>query len=388
MSDNIIPTDSPSALDVVESLSTLEQKAIIRPNNPPPGVAGFLFDIVGDEWVELRSQITDHYTEANTSVQDNIALEPEQVTVRGVVAELAAAAPAPQETAPVTNPLPDNIPLTPPLTQGSTSSILSTAGIGNLARNVTSAAALGILARRAPGVASVLKAFGPQIVAGARGRVTAALTSAVQTLQEPASAAALNTPGVALPSAVQVAVGVVRTVLPKIAGSVIQSLKTLDNPNSQQLLGGAVAQQDAAAGQSASLLQVYEAKQPTPPDRTRQSSAFLYFYSLWRGRQLFSVETPWGIWTNMAILSIRAEQGQDSRYASDFTVVFKKIRIAETVTVQVGQLAGRNAFQVAASDPTQNGNVGQAAVSEPEKQSILRSLFGPQPANRFLDFAP
>lgn len=378
MADNIIPSDAPSQLDIVDSLSSLEQKAIIRPNNPPPGIAGFLFDITGDEWVELRSQITDHYTEANTAVQDNIALEPEQVTVRGMVAELANAAPPPQGVAPVTNPLPDNVPLTPPLTAGATSAILSAAGIGNLARNVgSSSQALGILARRAPGVASVLKAFGPQIIAGAQGRVAAALTAAVKTLQDPVNVVALNTPGVALPSDAQAAVGVIQSVTPKIAGSVIQALKTPTNPASQQLLGGAVAQQDAATGQDSSLYQLYQSKQPTPPASTRQSSAFLYFRALWSGRQLFSVETPWGIWTNMAILSLRAEQKEDSRYSTDFTVTFKKIRIAETITVQMDQLAGRNAFQTAASSPTNNGNVGQTPLPGPVKQSLLFSLFGP-----------
>lgn len=379
MASNVIPSDSASELDVVESLTSLEQKAIIRPNNPPPGIAGFLFDISGEEMVELASVITDHYTEANTAVQDNIALEPEKITVRGLVAELVQTAPAPQEVAPVTNPLPDNIPMTPPLTEGSTSSILSAAGIGQLAKTVATNAALGVLARKAPGVASVVKAFGPQIVAGAQGRVVTALTSAVRNLQTPEGVAALNLPGISLPASIQSAVGVVQSVLPKIAGAVVNALKSPLVPANQQLLGGAVGQQDAASGKSNSLLQVYEAKQPTPPKQTRQSSAFLYFYSLWKGRQLFSVETPWGIWTNMAILSLRSEQGADSRSVTDFTVVFKKIRIAETVSVGVGQLAGRNAFQTAASAPTQNGNVGQTPINRSAILQIYNTIFGPPP---------
>lgn len=387
--ENIIPSDQPSELDIVESLTTLEQKAIIRPNNPPPGIAGFLFDIAGDEWVELTSQITDHYTEANQAVQDNIALAPEKITVRGMVAELVAATPAPQPVAPVTNPLPDNIPATPPLTDGATSSILSSAGIGFLAKTFVTNAALGILARKSPGTASVVKAFGPQIIAGAQGRILTALTASMRTLQLPESITALQAiPSAPLPSDVQSAVGVVQKVLPKTAGSMIAAVTTLGNPASQQLIGGAVAQQDAASGQNASLLQVYQAKQPTPPNATRQSSAFLYLYSLWKGRQLFSVETAWGIWTNMAIESIRAEQREDSKYVTNFSVTFKKIRIADTVTVKIGDLAGRNAFQTSANAPIQNGNVGQTAIAPEEKQSILRSIFGPQPANPILDFSP
>lgn len=377
MATNIIPSDTPSPLDIVQALSTLEQKAIVRPNNPPPGIAGFLFDITGDEWVELNSRITDYFTEANTAIQDNIALEPERVTVKGMVAELTNAAPPAQATAPVTNPLPDNVPFTPPLTPGSTSSLLTLAGIGQLAKTVASSEVLGILARKAPGVTSVLKAFAPQIIAGAQGRITSAVTSAVRTLQDPINAAALNAIGIALPVAAQTSIGIIKTVLPKISSAVIGALKTPTFPQSQQLLGGAVAQVDASSGTNNSLLQVYQAKQPTPPKQTRQSSIFLYFYALWKGRQLFSVETPWGIWTNMAILSLRAEQPEDTDGRTDFTITFKKINIADTVTVQVGQLAGRNAFQAQASAPTQNGNVGQTPVAAADKQSILRTIFGP-----------
>lgn len=376
MAENIIPSDAPSQLDILESLSSLEQKAIIRPNNPPPGIAGFLFDIPGDEWIELESEITDHYTEANTAVQDNIALRPERVTLRGIVAELTTAAPAPQETAPVTNPLPDNIPVTPVLTAGATSSILSTAGLGGLAKTLATNAALGILARKAPGVASVVKSFGPQILAGAQGRVTTAATAAIRTLGVPEYAAALLVPGIKLPNVAQVAVNVIKNVLPKITGPLINALKLPTVPSSLQLLGGAVAQVNASTGTNNSLNQVYEAKQPTPPRSTRQSSALLYFYALWRGRQLVSVETPWGIWTNMAIQSIRSEQSKDSKSSTDFTIVFKKIRIADTVTTQVGQLAGRNAFQAGASAPSQNGNLGQTPIPTAEKESIIRAILG------------
>lgn len=377
MAQNIIPSDAPSELDILESLSELEQKAIIRPNNPPPGIAGFLFDIPGDEWIELESQITDHYTEANTAIQDNIALSPEKVTVKGIIAELVATTPAAQQTAAVTNPLPDNVPFTPPLTAGSTFSLLSAAGIGQLVQTAGSSLALGILARKAPGITSVAKAFGPTIIAGAQDRVTSAVTSALKTLQLPDNAAALLIPNVQLPSVAQVSVNVIKSVLPKLSGPIIGALKTPTFPNSQQLLGGAVAQQSLTNGASNSLMQVYQAKQPTPPKRTRQTSAFLYFYALWKGRQLFSVETAWGIWTNMAILSLRAEQPEESNSSTNFTVVFKKIHIAETVTVQLGNLAGRNAFQAGASTPTQNGNVGQTAIAPEEKQSILRTIFGP-----------
>ncbi len=49
---------------------------------------GFLFQIVGDETVNLSSDITDHYVEDNSSLQDHIALRPLTITVSGFVGEL------------------------------------------------------------------------------------------------------------------------------------------------------------------------------------------------------------------------------------------------------------------------------------------------------------
>lgn len=100
----IIPSDSTSIYD---QLSVLEKQAIVRPNNPPPGIAGFIFDISGDEELRLRSLITKHYVENNTPVQDMIAREPEEIKLRGVVAELSTGL-IPQ---PPVSPPPDTLPL-------------------------------------------------------------------------------------------------------------------------------------------------------------------------------------------------------------------------------------------------------------------------------------
>lgn len=52
------------------------------------GIAGFVFDIVDDTRIDLRADITDHYTENNTAIQDCIAIRPEIVTLRGYVGEV------------------------------------------------------------------------------------------------------------------------------------------------------------------------------------------------------------------------------------------------------------------------------------------------------------
>jgi hypothetical protein len=100
-----IPADEKS---VFEMLSTLEKQAIVRPNNPPPGIAGFLFDVVTEDAIEVTAHITDHYVEDNTVIHDHIALPPEQITVRGIVAELTTARATPEQRATVPEALPLN----------------------------------------------------------------------------------------------------------------------------------------------------------------------------------------------------------------------------------------------------------------------------------------
>lgn len=129
---NIIPSDAPGIFEVIRTLSALDQQAIIRPNNPPPGIAGFLFDIPGDDEVELETDITDHFLEDNTAVQDQASLKPEIVRVKGFVAEVVAVKQVNQSVSATADPLPDNPAFVPVLTPGAaqaqaTSQALSTA---------------------------------------------------------------------------------------------------------------------------------------------------------------------------------------------------------------------------------------------------------------------
>lgn len=69
-----------------------------QPQNPKSNDSGiseqtkqpdaFLFDYEGDQSVTLKSNITDHYVEDNTTLQDQIALAPEMIKVSGFIGEL------------------------------------------------------------------------------------------------------------------------------------------------------------------------------------------------------------------------------------------------------------------------------------------------------------
>lgn len=265
---NIVPTDQAS---VFAALNTLvldsRQLAIIRPNNPPPGIAGLILDLVGDESVELDSDIPDHYIEDLTAVNDSIGLRPEIVNTSGEIAELVKTITSSQPVTVVGNPLP------------------------------------------------IIDGLKPELPPGA--------TAAQETLTE------------------------------------------------------AVANDDAAVENTQSLYGYYQSRSPQQPDQTRQSQIFGYLYQLWRGRQLCSVETPWGFFENMAILYTRVRQSADTKYLSGFEITFKKIRTARSVTITPGLLAGRATFQQAPI--TQTGTIGQAVPSALQSAQFFQRITAPSP---------
>lgn len=261
--NNIVPTQG---IDVFSALNTLvvqtSRLAIVRPNNPPPGVAGYLFNIVTDDAVDLESEITDHYIEDNTAIQDHIALKPELISVRGLVAELAGIQVTQSNISQQTNALPEIPGYLPEFTDG-------------------------------------------------------AIQTMVQTEIEP-------------------------------------------------------EREKAAISDSQSLFGYYNSRAPQEPNQTKQSYVFGYFYQLWKGRQLFSVETPWGIWNNMAIMSLNATQGEDTRTVSDIRIQFKRISKVETVTITPGNLAGRATLQ--RSGVAQNGVIGLTDLTYGQSQTAIAQM--------------
>jgi hypothetical protein len=75
---------------------TTTAKALVRPNKNPqfPGnntyIDGFYFDVVDEDSITLQSDITDHYSEDNSPLQDHIAIKPEIISVKGSISELKA----------------------------------------------------------------------------------------------------------------------------------------------------------------------------------------------------------------------------------------------------------------------------------------------------------
>lgn len=68
-------------------------------------------------------------------------------------------------------------------------------------------------------------------------------------------------------------------------------------------------------------------------NQTKQQIMFQQFYGYWRNRTLFTIQTPWAIFRDMAIKSLRAIQSSDTRMITDFEVTFKIMRFAKSISV-------------------------------------------------------
>ncbi len=68
-------------------LDTLANKFILKPASAK-GLAGFVFDYEGETEVMVQSEITDHYSEQNSFLNDQAAQRPQRITMSGFVGEL------------------------------------------------------------------------------------------------------------------------------------------------------------------------------------------------------------------------------------------------------------------------------------------------------------
>lgn len=66
--------------------------------------------------------------------------------------------------------------------------------------------------------------------------------------------------------------------------------------------------------------------------QNKQQTAFQQFYGYWRNKTLFTIQTPWAVFQNMAIKTLRPVQDAETRVVTEFEVTFKMIRFASTVT--------------------------------------------------------
>lgn len=235
----------------------LTQTNGVQPQGPP-----LLFHYEGEQAVVLTSDITDHFVEDNTSIQDQIALKPVVITTKGYIGELNDV---------------------PPL------AILSRY---NVAQKLTQ-----------------ISAYSPALSVTALNAYNEALF-----LYQTAISA--GNAGVSTWNSINGSGG----------ENVITDGQLLNNTFNNQT--GVVTN-----------------------SQNKQQVAFQQFFGYYSSRTLFTVQTPWAVFQNCAIQSLRAVQDETTNVITDFEVTFKQMRFAKTQLT--GTQQGRAA--AAAADLTNNG---------------------------------
>ena len=205
-------------------ISQVVNQAVVRPTGNPGliGASGFLFDIDDDQKALLESAVTDHYVEANYSIQDHIALRPEKIRLRGFI-----------------------------------------------------------------------------------GEVNDVLQQAVQS-----AIVAINR------------LQILDYIAPNFTQEASQIYAAVSN---------ALAMASMAVSQAVNIYDLFTQANTTA---TKQQAAWNYFYSMWKSKQLFTVEAPFGIFENMVIETMHAEQDRHTKMVTGFSVTFKKFNIlTETITL-------------------------------------------------------
>lgn len=272
-----------SILDVVSGATSLSNLLLVspqltvgyQPQNPPNPDGSksaaalpdaLLFHYEGEQTSSLHSDITDHFIEDNTAIQDQIALRPEEITTQGFIGELNDVAPVGLQTAQA-------------------------------------------IANRL----NMISAYTPNLSA-----------TALLAYQEAFSA-------------YQTAIN--------IRNNAVATWSSINKTGGTNVIGSS-----GFIGQN-------------QKNQTQQQIAYQQFYGYWRIKALFTVQTPWAIFQNMAIKDLRAIQDADNNEISTFEVTFKMMRFASTIVNNTGAFSGRASAQ--AGGVTDNGTSSPVLAPTP-----------------------
>jgi hypothetical protein len=73
----------------------------------------------------------------------------------------------------------------------------------------------------------------------------------------------------------------------------------------------------------------------TLPGNTKQEQAFSALRSMFNARETVTIETPWGYFGDMAIMSLTAEQDGKTKMISDLSLTLKQLTFADVKFVQL-----------------------------------------------------
>jgi len=90
---------------------------------------------------------------------------------------------------------------------------------------------------------------------------------------------------------------------------------------------------------------------------TRQQKAMDEIRGLMKSKQLFTVQTPWGYYESMAIETVTASQGDDSKSYSTFSVTLKEMRFASIETTAFDENLFPQREEMQKQDEADQGNI-------------------------------
>ena len=137
---------------------------------------------------------------------------------------------------------------------------------------------------------------------------------------------------------------------------------------------GAVSAINSLAGETGANVITASGQIQTSPTQTQQQAMFSQIYGYWFQQAsfaqptLFNIQTPYAIFTPMALISCKARQNAETVTVSEFTLTFKMVRIindAAQQTTSIGRAANLAAPLV------YNGN--SVPTSSPSLSSQLPS---------------
>lgn len=229
-----------------------QQRVLVNPE-------AFFFNYEGEQSIQLTSEITDHYVEDNTTIQDQVALAPEEITTNGFVSELNDIAPPPLEP-------------------------------------------LNIAAEKLV----LVSAYTPQL---------------------------------------------------SVTANLAYSRAKFFYDNALTIRNNAVQTWQSITGST-----------PAGTEQNKQQKAFQKFYGYWRERRLFTLQTPWAIFNNMIIKSLKAIQSADNNVISNFEITFKKMRFAQTQVAAASEMLG---FYQSSRTKTQGADKVFTSISTPKNDTPL-----------------
>jgi hypothetical protein len=270
-----------------------------------PNIAGFIFDIEGTTQHNLISDITDHYVEDNTAIQDHIALKPLTITLKnyhGEVKNFDFNAPGGTKSN-LTN-LPQTLP--------DKAGIINNNILGSILKQSTLATSyIGGLINSSSGYITQFSDFSKIF--------TPALSSQTNQIQQ-YIANSQNQVNQLNSKAAQLS-----NIYNTLAAKFNPKKSTTKNQALPQIASPQTKEQDFLSSTA------------------QQAFAYNFFKVLRDTKTLVYVTTCFGVSSQMAIETVTALQDEDTRYISTFTITLKEIRIADTEysTFNYGQYAGR-----------------------------------------------